>query len=379
MLDPVLDISNLEIELIHDFEDKDDIKYINHLNSKIQEEFPNYLEDKIFGGNKRLCKFNIEEYLYNYKTYYKITVNYIKYSIYGDIVYNENENENENENDNINHSNINNNNIINNNYIFNYKITGYELAKINIDTFRDYGPKGQKYFEKLINKEIIINGILDFNMIRKDLIKNKNKIKFEIYKFDKEILENRKLNYYTKSYCNNISELRSNDIDLIINSDTLLNDQYFVDNYKDKIPRGNSKGIKTSWIYINIDNSGYSEKSSSNVLYLVLINKKYFEEQYMLDYLPYIIYINRKKSLIYLTNYYENFINYNKYITLSYFDDYKDFEEIKLYDKFEVEEIPWFSTSNFKKYISNYYNLIGNNKIMNDDNNTKNILKSVSI
>ena len=73
-------------------------------------------------------------------------------------------------------------------------------------------------------------------MIRKDLIKNKNKIKFEAI-IDKEILENRKLNYYTKSYCNNISELRSNDIDLIINSDTLLNDQYFVDNYKDKIPR----------------------------------------------------------------------------------------------------------------------------------------------
>ena len=78
--------------------------------------------------------------MYNNKTYYKITVKYIKYSIY-DIVYNENENENENENDNINHDNINNNNIINNNYIFNYKIIGYELAKINIDTFRDYGPK----------------------------------------------------------------------------------------------------------------------------------------------------------------------------------------------------------------------------------------------
>ncbi len=260
----------------------------------IKKTFPNYKNDESYGGNKKLIKIKI-----------KLNKIYI-YTIY----------------------NFNKNRFRSKDFII-------------LDWFKKNDDDNSDYISKLINNNVIKNGIIyDFNNEKfiNNLNKYKEKIKLSYTEINIEFLE---LKY------------KKNIIYNTLFTNCILNDKIFCD-------------YMNNTLYFHYD-LNINDKEN---IYVVKINNIYYDYAFLRKYTPYFIEINNNEYYFYNRDY--EVINKNNKI---YSID--NFNGERKYFKSEIGILLYNDDNNilFKKYIKNINLEILNKDCMNMNDNTNYILK----
>ncbi len=287
---------NIEDDVNDDDINDDDVN--DDVNDNVKKHFPNHIEDVAFGGNKKLIKINIDmKRISNLDFSYIITI-----------------------------------------------IDIYDEKNVNddfvIDVKRDFNLTGQYYFNKLIKNNVIQNNeIYDLNS--KQFINKLNKYKLKLnVEFDKSNIE-------ILNSQNNIRCL----IDKYLNSDTVVNDKYYVDTHHYE------ENKKSFSLYIH----NYSDcfHNNSKYIYITNIHNSLIDEDYMRKYLPYCIDFYKKNNKSFIINRHYEYISFNSK-SPSAIEAYLESDEShdhceRIYIK---EKCPWTDEKTYDSYLLELNNII---------------------
>lgn len=292
---------------------------------------------KLFSEDTNLTKFKREYFEGDEKYLYKMFVEYkLKYDI--DI-------DNDNDNDIVDIENI---------FGKNYKTD--KAFGGNLNLIKIFFKKGVKYIYYISeNKELLTI-----------IIKNPNNFINELIK--KKIIENEKI-YNLDKLENNIDRLKKNisiNFEFFLNCKDIINNLEKISKYND-LDHRIDKLFKTNYIINNklhvdfYENStNYSKLGGYPNIKIININDKYYHEEWLIYYLPYIIRVNDNNEYYMLNRKYE-YIN-----TTNNFES--NYDDIYIYGR----RTTFINEKN--KIIDNFNEITKNIKCLNSNENTTYIL-----
>lgn len=275
------------------------------MNSEVEKIFPNYKEDKLYGGTQILIKVNICE-------------------DFEDDVFDEPH--------------------INFTYIDTTDNSNYKYIT-NGKSYYNNLPDKSNLISMLINRQILKNDtICDYNKIVKKIESCKKKKKYEEIFMLKD--DENELELSTTELCN------------ILSYDTILIDKKNTKNYNVSLYQEHSKthfDIQTPFTQGCL-NTNY------NVHSFMKISNKLIHRNFLRKMLPYCLEINNTSNEVYLVNRDYEYINLNTKCLSDLTEDYDNFEREYLYDD---GSNPWYSVDNYKKVVEKFNNFCLDKRIIN--------------
>lgn len=211
-----------------------------------------------------------------------------------------------------------------------------------IDIRHDEYLKG--YVEKLIENKVIENNKI-YNIYNKSFIKKVNKYKNKI----KIILSSKNIKIINEEWYKNDTNI----IELLFSNNTIINNKYYACKIKSEI--SNKK-----YLYLG-------DCSLSLHINFIKINNIVYDEDYLREYIPYLIEVNSDNEYYIINRDYE-YIGLNTgYIKTNNIS----WKRIYIYDDGKK---PWSNTKTFIEYKTKLKDLIKNKVCLNMNENTSKII-----